>query len=406
MRKADNFNASKWLVENKITFQSRLNELLDTDKVKQLGKKAVEDYILKNNLDSIDDIKYTGGGTFSDKANAVFYSTSSTGEITKYTVQYDANYNLVDIKTDVIKPTNDVFKPTKIKGIKANVDGDYVTFLSRSGEYDGNIENDGTIRLEIFYPDMEEGEEEIDNDNWKNILGPNHMFVKIANSIPTEVDTEGDAVAITFKASDLISMNESKLNENEDLTSQIAALPDFETSPDTEEATLIVGNYAVVHYDQTDEGGEDMYVVWDNTRDQEEIGSYDDEPEFESADPAEVAAFLKSKNNNVDESYYATLGGSSPLSDVAMKTKIVEPVLGPNFETVKMFKDSSSNPRYKQLEAKFPREIIDKWKLLYRSDSYQGYAKLSPDGKVIKATILDDGGVSGVFYVKSGDGIK
>ena len=298
MKKADNFDASKWLVENKITFQSRLNELLDTDKVKQLGKKAVEDYILKNNLDSIDDIKYTGGGTFSDKANAVFYSTSSIGEITKYTVQYDANYNLVDIKTDVIKPTNSVFKPTKIKGIKANVDGDYVTFLSRSGEYDGNIENDGTIRLEIFYPDMEEGEEEIDNDNWKNILGPNHMFVKIANSTPTEVDTEGDAVAITFKASDLISMNESKLNE--DLTSQIAALPDFETSLDTEEATLVVGNYAVVHYDQSDEGGEDMYVVWDNTRDQEEIGSYDDEPEFESADPAEVAAFLN-KNKSLNK---------------------------------------------------------------------------------------------------------
>ncbi len=91
---------------------------------------------------------------------------------------------------------------------------------------------------------------------------------------------------------------------NEDLTSQIAALPDFETSPDTEEATLIVGNYAVVHYDQTDEGGEDMYVVWDNTRDQEEIGSYDDEPEFESADPAEVAAFLKKNESlNEDESF-------------------------------------------------------------------------------------------------------
>jgi len=79
---------------------------------------------------------------------------------------------------------------------------------------------------------------------------------------------------------------------NEDLTSQIAALPDFETSPDTEEATLVVGKYAVVHYDESDEGGENMYVVWDNTVNQDEIGSYDDEPEFESADPAKVAAFL------------------------------------------------------------------------------------------------------------------
>ncbi len=89
--------------------------------------------------------------------------------------------------------------------------------------------------------------------------------------------------------------------------------------------------------------------------------------------------------------------------EITMKTKVVEPALGPNFETVMMFKDSNLNPRYKQLEAKFPREIIDKWKVLYRSDSYQGYAKLSPDEKVIKAAILDDGGVSGVFYVKSGN---
>jgi hypothetical protein len=85
----------------------------------------------------------------------------------------------------------------------------------------------------------------------------------------------------------------SRLNENEDLTSQIAALPDFETSPDTEEATLVVGNYAVVHYDQSDEGGEDMYVIWDNTKNQDEIGSYDDVPEFESTDPSKVAAWLE-----------------------------------------------------------------------------------------------------------------
>ena len=319
MKKADNFDASKWLVENKITFQSRLNE-------------------------------------------------------------------------------------NKIPGVDVEVDDDMITLSGDSGDYDGFIEDDGTVSFSVVYEDEDDRDGmEFDEDNWKSILGDDHVFVKIAKAIPTKVEALDDYVMITVKADDLTSMNESKVKLNEDLTSQIAALPDFETSPDTEEATLVVGNYAVVHYDQTDEGGEDMYVVWDNTRDQEEIGSYDDEPEFESADPAEVAAFLKSKNNNVDESYYATLGGSSPLSDAAMKTKVVEPVLGPNFETVMMFKDSSSNPRYKQLEAKFPREIIDKWKLLYRSDSYQGYAKLSPDGKVIKAAILDDGGVSGVFYVKSGN---
>ena len=126
MKKADNFDAKQWLVENKITTQSRLNE---------------------------------------DESN---------------------------------------FKPTKVKGVMVSVDNNDVTFSGKSGDYDGFIEDNGTIYLEVFYPDMEEDEEEIDNDNWKNILGPNHVFVKIANSIPTEVQTASDAVGIRFKASDII----------------------------------------------------------------------------------------------------------------------------------------------------------------------------------------------------------
>jgi len=97
---------------------------------------------------------------------------------------------------------------------------------------------------------------------------------------------------ITVKASDLTSMNESKLNE--DLASKIAALPDFNTAMDDEQSELVVGKYVVVHYDDSEyETGQDMYVVWDNTVNQDEIGSYDDVPEFESEDPAEVAAWLE-----------------------------------------------------------------------------------------------------------------
>ena len=86
---------------------------------------------------------------------------------------------------------------------------------------------------------------------------------------------------------------QSRLNENAGLAAKIAALPNHHTAEDTDEATLIVGKYAVVHYDESDEGGEDMYVVWDNTVNQDEIGSYDDVSEFESEDPAEVAAWLE-----------------------------------------------------------------------------------------------------------------
>ena len=110
----------------------------------------------------------------------------------------------------------------------------------------------------------------------------------------TEGGLLGDAIEAYLHSEDEDEdLDESRLNENAGLAAKIAALPNHHTAEDTDEATLIVGKYAVVHYDESDEGGEDMYVVWDNTVDQDEIGSYDDVPEFESEDPAEVAAWLE-----------------------------------------------------------------------------------------------------------------
>jgi len=218
MKKADNFNPGKWLVENKITTQSRLNEyssFLDTEtteRMKASTKKAAEeyalDYSLKNNLGSIESLDFTGYGSNSTGGGYFYYIVFFTsGKYFMMKVIFDDNYNITGIEPDKLSRTSASRStpiPSKIPGVKVSVDDNDVTFSSKSGDYDAIIEDDGTIRLDAFFPDMEEDEEEINNDNWKNILGPNHMFVKIANSIPTEVDTEGDAVAITFKASDLI----------------------------------------------------------------------------------------------------------------------------------------------------------------------------------------------------------
>ena len=115
MKKADNFDAKQWLVENKITTQSRLNE-------------------------------------------------------------------------------------NKIPGVDIEVDGDMITLSGDSGDYDGFIEDDGTVNFTVV-----DEEEEFDENNWKSILGKNHAFVKIANAIPTEVEALGDYVMITVKADDLIN---------------------------------------------------------------------------------------------------------------------------------------------------------------------------------------------------------
>ena len=55
MKKADNFNAKQWLVENKITFQSRLNEALTMNPVESIEKygfvkiKNREEYLQLHN---------------------------------------------------------------------------------------------------------------------------------------------------------------------------------------------------------------------------------------------------------------------------------------------------------------------------------------------------------------------
>lgn len=121
MRKADNFNSSKWLVENKITFQSRLNQ-------------------------------------------------------------------------------------NQTPGVDVEVDDDMITLSGDSGEYDGFIEDDGTVNFSVT-----NDEEEFNEQNWKDILGNNHVFVKVANAIPTKVEAMGDYVMITVKADDLTGINESKV---------------------------------------------------------------------------------------------------------------------------------------------------------------------------------------------------
>jgi hypothetical protein len=186
MKKADNFDVKKWLTENKITTQSRLNE----------------------------------------------------------NEEFDSDFPSLDYNTI----TNFI----KSKGYK--ITSDY---------YDGGFDvNDGEYFVGVF---------------------DDHIAV---------TGDDGQVKDIPF--------NESRLNENEGLVAKISALPNHHIATNAEDATLVVGNYAVVFYEDSIDGGEDNYVVWDNTIDQDEIGSYDDEPEFESNDPAEVAAFLQ-KNESLNE---------------------------------------------------------------------------------------------------------
>jgi hypothetical protein len=101
---------------------------------------------------------------------------------------------------------------------------------------------------------------------------------------------------------------------------------------------------------------------------------------------------------DLKESLYNILGGERPLTDAEMRSNIVEPNLGPNYTAFIMFKGPKGE--YDSIKKQFVQNS-DKWKTLYRSRSYQGEASISPDGNVIKASILDNGGIVGAIYVNN-----
>jgi uncharacterized protein YxeA len=101
----------------------------------------------------------------------------------------------------------------------------------------------------------------------------------------------------------------------------------------------------------------------------------------------------------LDESHYAFLGGNSNFTDDEMRKNVVEPVLGKKYDAYIMFDDSAPKGEYDKMKAKYAKNS-DSWENIWRSDSYQSYASISQDIKVIKAAVFAKGGIVGAIYVK------
>ncbi len=98
------------------------------------------------------------------------------------------------------------------------------------------------------------------------------------------------------------------------------------------------------------------------------------------------------------ESLMSTLGGETPYGKYEMIKNIVEPNLGKDYKAYVMF--DGPKGEYDMIKNKYASNT-ENWKDLYRSSNYQGYAKISPNGNIIKATVLDKGGIVGAIYIKN-----
>ena len=131
------------------------------------------------------------------------------------------NFNAIQWLTENKITTQSKLKENKIPGVDIEVDDDMVTLSGDSGDYAGFIEDNGTVSFSVVYDDVDE---EFNDQNWKDILGNDHAFVKIASAINTDVEAMDDYVQITVKADDLTGMNESRLNENNTEASELLSL--------------------------------------------------------------------------------------------------------------------------------------------------------------------------------------
>ena len=87
--------------------------------------------------------------------------------------------------------------------LNLDIDDDMVELIADSGNYTAFIE-DGKVEFSVVYEDEDDRDGmEFDEDNWKDILGPNHAFVEIASKIPTEVEAIDDYVMIKVDVEDL-----------------------------------------------------------------------------------------------------------------------------------------------------------------------------------------------------------
>lgn len=94
------------------------------------------------------------------------------------------------------------------EGLEVKKYDDEIEISADSGDYSGFIEDDGTVSFSVVYDDEDDRDGmEFDENNWKDILGADHAFVKIIDSIGGKVEAIDDYVQITVDTNKLLGSN-------------------------------------------------------------------------------------------------------------------------------------------------------------------------------------------------------
>ena len=212
----ENFDLRKYLAENKLLKEDTnltMNQLEKLANIKSDEFNSSPDKLVDMVMGSV---KYNleKDGTnienaSEDEIDKLRYKWARLKGLLKVKDTFTSMYGKRGVKTNTDKDLLDkTLRENKLlkEYLDLEIDEDQVTINSYSGEYSGFIEDDNTVDFSVtgYEEERENDAFDFDEDNWKDILGPKHAFVKISNQIPTtKVEAAGDYVMITVDLEDL-----------------------------------------------------------------------------------------------------------------------------------------------------------------------------------------------------------
>jgi hypothetical protein len=225
MKKADNFDARKWLVENKITTQSRLNEdnfvNVGIEEIEKMAFPIISTYNEQNGLDPIQSIRVT-----SSQNNRIWYKAiqanvtaeTNTGKLMDYELTWDNKLNLQKL-TPPSQPSQKQKEESKPIFLTPIQKKDFINRMKsfiKDEDFDTAMEEAGNILARVLTNDEAEFIEDVEDfgynsneveDYAQDLVGNlNSKISPIENKLTTQSKLNEDGKSSNPKAQYIIKL--------------------------------------------------------------------------------------------------------------------------------------------------------------------------------------------------------
>ena len=225
MKKADNFDAGKWLVENKITTQSKLKEdnfvNVGMEEIEKMAFPIISTYNEQNGLDPIQSIRVT-----SSQNNRIWYKAiqanvtaeTNTGKLMDYELTWDNKLNLQKL-TPPSQPSQKQKEESKPIFLTPIQKKDFINRMKsfiKDEDFDTAMEEAGNILARVLTNDEAEFIEDVEDfgynsneveDYAQDLVGNlNSKISPIENKLTTQSKLNEDGKSSNPKAQYIIKL--------------------------------------------------------------------------------------------------------------------------------------------------------------------------------------------------------